>query len=245
MSTKASPGSFEALRAACCEGNRKLPQLGIVDLTFGNLSVCDRDLGVMAIKPSGVDYDVLTPGDIVLVSLEGEKEIKVHSGHLKPSSDTPTHKCLYRSFRQVNCIVHTHSRRATAFAQAGLSIPCFGTTHADFFCGEVPVTREMTPEEVSSDYEWNTGKVIVDRFSSLDPSATEAVLIRHHGPFVWGSSVSKALDTAYALEVIAEMALDTLRLENSAAVIPKYLHEKHFKRKHGPQAYYGQENPAG
>ena len=230
--------NFEAIRKECCEANVALPKTGLVDLTFGNVSVLDADAGVFAIKPSGVDYDELTPGDMVVVDLDG----KVVAGELKPSSDTPTHRCLFRAFREVGVrsIVHTHSRCAVAFAQAGREIPCLGTTHADHFYGAVPVTRAMTTEEIRGDYEWATGEVIVECFAEIDPMDIPAALVRGHGPFAWNVSGAKAVEYAYALEIAADMALKTLSLAADAAALDPALLDKHFLRKHGKGAYYGQ-----
>jgi L-ribulose-5-phosphate 4-epimerase len=227
---------FNAIREECCEANRVLPKTGLVDLTFGNVSVLDAAAAVFAIKPSGVPYEKLKPADMVLVDLDG----KIVAGKLRPSSDTPTHRCLFRAFKDVRAIVHTHSRHAVAFAQAAREIPNLGTTHADYFDGAVPLTRALTPAEISGDYEWETGNVIVERFKNLNPLDVPGVLVRHHGVFVWGASAQKALETALALEAIAQMALWTLQLAPSVAAIPTALHEKHFRRKHGPKAYYGQ-----
>jgi L-ribulose-5-phosphate 4-epimerase len=232
--------TFTDLREECWAANRQLPVLGLADLTFGNVSIVDRARGVFAIKPSGVEYAKLTPADLVLLDLEG----KVVEGELRCSSDMPTHLRLLQAFTGVRAIVHTHSRNATAFAQAGKGIPCLGTTHADYFYGEVPVTRPMTESEVSSTYELETGNVIVERFLHLNPEEISAVLVRGHAPFVWGPSGAKAVETAFALEIIAEMALKTLQANPSAAPISAHLLNKHFKRKHGGGAYYGQP-PAG
>jgi len=231
---------YHAIREACCEANRRLPELKIVDLTFGNVSVVDRGEGVFAIKPSGVDYADLRPEDMVIVALDGTPETRVLEGTLRPSSDTPTHKRLLGAFASIGAVVHTHSRQATAFAQAGRAIPCFGTTHADYAFGEIPVTREMTPDEVESGYEWQTGAVIVERFAQLDPAEIPGVLLRSHAPFVWGPTAAKAVENAFAIEIIAGMAAQTLALNPDAAPIPRHLHAKHFLRKHGRDAYYGQ-----
>ena len=230
---------FISLREECCEANRRLPATGLVDLTFGNVSVLDPEAGVFAIKPSGVDYDRLTPSDMVLVDLDGG----IVEGELRPSSDTPTHRCLFRAFAEqgIRSVVHTHSRHAVAFAQAGREIPCFGTTHADYFYGPVPVTRSLTPEEIAEEYEWNTGDVIVEAFSEVNPADIPAVLVRHHGPFAWGDSGAKAVENAFALEAIAQMARETLLLDPATPPIPAALHDKHFLRKHGKNAYYGQK----
>ena len=224
------------LREECWAANRQLPDLGLADLTFGNVSVADRASGIFAIKPSGVDYGALKPEDIVLLDLEG----KIVEGKLRPSSDTPTHCRLLQAFPNVRAVVHTHSRNATSFAQAGRAIPCLGTTHADYFYGDVPVTRPMTASEVSSAYELETGNVIVERFAQLDPDEMPAVLVHGHAPFVWGVSAAKAVETAVALEIIAEMALKTLQINPAATPISAHLLDKHFKRKHGSGAYYGQ-----
>ncbi len=224
------------LRAECCQLNRALGRSGLVDITFGNLSVIDRSAGIFAIKPSGVSYDALEPEGMVLVDLDGN----IVDSALRPSSDTPTHRCLFQHFPEANAVVHTHSRTAVAFAQAGREIPLLGTTHADYFRGPVPVTRAMTPEEISSDYEWQTGKVICELFEQLSPLDVPAVLVRNHGPFTWGKSGSHALETALALEVIAQMASQALALNPDAPAPSSALSEKHFLRKHGNTAYYGQ-----
>jgi L-ribulose-5-phosphate 4-epimerase len=180
---------------------------------------------------------VLIPEQMVVMDYDGN----IVEGDLRPSSDTPTHRRLFQAFAGIRAVVHTHSRNAVAFAQAGKGIPCFGTTHADYFYGEVPVTRAMIAEEVSSAYELETGNVIVERFAGLDPLEMPAVLVRNHGPFTWGRSGKDAVETAMALEIVAEMARNTLQLNPVAAPIPQYLLDKHFKRKHGPGAYYGQK----
>jgi L-ribulose-5-phosphate 4-epimerase len=228
--------SYDGIKAECYEANLLLPEFKLIDLTFGNVSVADHDQGVFAIKPSGVDYIHLTESDIVVIDMEGT----IVEGAMRPSSDTPTHRRLFQAFSGIRSIVHTHSRNAVAFAQAGRGIPCFGTTHADYFYGEVPVTRPMTPEEVRSAYEWETGNVIVERFKDLDPIAVSAVLVLGHAPFVWGPSGKKAIENAVALEIIAEMALKTLTLDPHAPPIEQHLLDKHYLRKHGADAYYGQ-----
>jgi L-ribulose-5-phosphate 4-epimerase len=228
--------SHREIQEECYEANLQLPKFGLVDLTFGNVSVVDRASGVFGIKPSGVDYVKLKPEDIVLVDLEGNQV----SGTLRPSSDTPTHRRLFQAFSGIRSVVHTHSRNAVAFAQARKPIPCFGTTHADYFFGEVPVTRRMTPAEIQSAYEWETGNVIVERFENLDPEQVCAVLVAGHGPFVWGPSGAKAVENALALEIVAEMAWKALLINPAAKPISQALLDKHFLRKHGPGAYYGQ-----
>ncbi len=234
---------FAEIRGECCEANIALPQKGLVDLTFGNVSVYDPAAGAFAIKPSGVSYDKLTPADMVVLDLEGT----VLFGSGRPSSDTPTHRYLYRAFggAGVRAVVHTHSRHATSFAQAERGIPCLGTTHADYFYGEVPVTRRMTPEEIQGgEYEWETGKVIVERIGSTNPLEMPSVLVNGHAPFIWAGSGAKAVETALALEVVAEMAWRTLQLVRmEGRDYPGFsepLLKKHFFRKHGPTAYYGQ-----
>jgi L-ribulose-5-phosphate 4-epimerase len=224
------------IREECCEANKLLPRYNLVDITFGNVSCLDRDKGVFAIKPSGIDYPALTPEDMVIVDLKGKKV----EGRYNPSSDTETHRRLFEAFPAIRAVVHSHSRNAVAFAQAGRSIPCFGTTHADYFYGEVPVTRAMTEQEVTGSYEWETGNVIVERFKDLNPEEVPGVLVQGHGPFAWGATGAKAVENALALEIVAEMALKTFALQPAQASIPQYLLDKHFQRKHGPDAYYGQ-----
>lgn len=230
--------SLSSIREECCEANRALPGLGLVDLTFGNVSVLDADAGVFAIKPSGVDYSELRPEDMVLVDLQG----RVVEGKLRPSSDTPTHACLLAAFRAagVRSVVHTHSRCAVAFAQAGKELPCLGTTHADHFYGPVPVTRPLTAAAISADYELETGRAIVACMKGRDPLNVPAALVHGHGPFVWQSSGAKAVEYALALELCADMALKTLSLDPDCAPLDRALLDKHFLRKHGPGATYGQ-----
>ncbi len=228
--------SYQSIKEECLAANLALPKTGLVDLTFGNVSVADPARRVFAIKPSGVDYDKLTADDMVILDYEGN----IIEGKLRPSSDTPTHRHLFLHFPGIRSVVHTHSRSAVAFAQAGMDLPCLGTTHCDYFHGPVPVTRTMTPEEVAGEYEWETGKVIVERFAGMNPLDVPAVLVRNHGPFAWGPSAAKAVETAQALEIIADMAIKTLAINPSVAPAPAHLLDKHFFRKHGPGAYYGQ-----
>ena len=230
--------TYQSIRVECCEANRRLPGTGLVDLTFGNVSVLDDDQGAFAIKPSGVAYEELTPEHMVIVDLDGN----VLEGELRPSSDTPTHRGLFRAFAKsgVRSIVHTHARHAVSFAQAAREIPCLGTTHADYFYGSVPLTRAMTREEVEGEYEWETANVILERFAELDPLQFPSVLVRHHGPFSWGTNANKALDTAVALEAIADIAWKTMSLNGEVEAIPTHLLDRHFLRKHGSGAYYGQ-----
>lgn len=240
---------YQSLKEECCEANRELPAREIVDLTFGNVSVADRSRGVVAIKPSGVSYEGLEAKDIVVLSLDASPDSDHNldlekyriEGSLRPSSDTPTHIRLYQAFDDINAVVHTHSRNATAYAQAGLSIPCMGTTHADYFYGDVPVTRPISGEEISRHYEWETGNVIVERFEDLDPNQINAVLFHGHAPFVWGASGAKAVETAFALEIIAEMTMKTQLLKPDAASLSRSQLDKHYLRKHGAGAYYGQK----
>lgn len=227
----------EKLKEDSYRANILLPKFGIVNLTFGNVSVCDRQKGVVAIKPSGVSYDELKPEHIVIVDLNGKKI----EGELNPSSDTPTHCCLYRNFPEIASVVHTHSIHATGFAQAGMPIPCLGTTHSDYFFGEIPVTRKMKPEEIAAEYELETGNVIVERFRNLRYQDMPAVLVHSHGPFAWGPSGEKAVENAFAAELVAQMAYVALTVKNELPSIQRELLEKHFLRKHGKNAYYGQK----
>ena len=229
--------SWRKLKQGVFEANLELVQKGLVVSTFGNASGITRDRKYVVIKPSGVDYNALTVEDLVVTDLEGN----LVEGTLRPSSDLPTHLILYRSFPKVGGVAHTHSTFATSWAQAGLEIPCFGTTHADYFHGPVPVTESMKADEIEEEYERNTGKVIVRRFADLDPAKFPSVLVSGHGPFSWGSSAPEAAHTAVLLEEIARIALYTVRLNPEAAPISSTLLDKHFLRKHGPEAYYGQK----
>ncbi len=227
------------LKREAYEANLALPRHGLIHFTFGNASALDRDRGIFAIKPSGVPFEKLRPVDMVLVDLSGKKV----EGKLAPSSDTPTHRRLYLEFKQIGGIVHTHSCHATAFAQAGRAIPNLGTTHADYFAGEIPITRKLTRAEISGDaYEWETGNVIVERFlkNSLAPLDVPGVLVNRHAPFTWHTSVAQAVEIAVAVEYLAHMAFLSLQLEPRLKPIESALSAKHFTRKHGPKAYYGQ-----
>jgi len=228
---------YEDLRKAVCDANLELQRQKLVIYSWGNVSGIDRSKGAIAIKPSGVMYDELTPEEIVLVDLDGN----IIEGTLKPSSDTPTHLELYRNFEAIGGICHAHSPVATMWAQACKEIPCFGTTGADYFYGSIPVTKVMTEAEIQSDYELNTGKVIVRRFAGMDPMKTPAVLVANHGPFAWGSSAATALESMVVLEQIATMALGTITINPEQGPISKALLDKHYLRKHGKDAYYGQE----
>lgn len=227
---------LEALKQQVCQANLLLVRYHLVISTWGNVSGIDRQKGIMAIKPSGVEYDQLTPDKIVLVDLDG----KVVEGTLRPSSDTPTHLELYRHWPKVGGICHTHSTYATMWAQGCREIPCFGTTHADYFYGPVPVTEPLTEQEIQSDYERNTGKVIVRRFAHLDPMQMPAVLVASHGPFTWGKDAYQAVESALTLEQTALMAFGTIVLSPGQPPIRQTLLDKHFLRKHGQNAYYGQ-----
>lgn len=227
------------LRERVLEANTALGRAGLVVLTFGNASAVDRDAGVVAIKPSGVSYDRLTPAAIAVIDIESGAVV---DGRTRPSSDKPTHLLLYRAWLDVGGIVHTHSSFATAWAQAGEEIPCYGTTHADHFDGAVPVTRPLTAAEIEGEYERATGEVIVETFAGLElePLDRPAVLVASHGPFVWGASVEEAVENAIALEEVAAGALRTRQLRADVSPIGDDLRRRHFLRKHGPDAYYGQ-----
>jgi L-ribulose-5-phosphate 4-epimerase len=224
------------LKREAYEANLELPAHGLVHLNFGNASAIDRGRAILAIKPSGVDYDRLRPADMVLVDLEGRRV----EGRLRPSSDTPTHVELYRAFGAIGGVVHTHSVHATAFAQARRPIPVLGTTHADFFNGPVPVTRDLRKAEISGSYEIETGRVIVERFSAIDPREVPAVLVARHGPFAWGPTAEDAVENAVALELCARLAAETLGVGGPGGRFPLALLARHFSRKHGASAYYGQ-----
>lgn len=229
---------LEELKAEVLEANLMLVREGLVRLTWGNVSGIDRESGLFVIKPSGVAYDDLTVDSMVVLDLEG----KVVEGKLRPSSDTPTHRILYREFPEIGGVTHTHSVRATMFSQAGVELPCQGTTHADHFYGTVPVVRELTPEEVAADYETNTGLAIVECFreGGIDPLEMPGCFQKFHAPFTWGKSAFDAVKNSVALEVCAEMAMGTWQLNPQQSGLPDYLLDKHYLRKHGAGAYYGQ-----
>jgi len=227
----------EELRKAVCEANIELQRQKLVIYSWGNVSGIDRAASVVAIKPSGVSYDELTPDKMVLLDLDGN----VVEGDFKPSSDTPTHLELYRNFKDIGGVCHTHSAHATMWAQACREIPCFGTTHADFFYGSIPVTEIMTEDEIKSDYELNTGKVIVRRFAGMDPIQMPGVLVANHGPFTWGRGPAEAVESAVVLEHIAAMAIGTITINPGQKRISQALLDKHYLRKHGKNAYYGQK----
>jgi L-ribulose-5-phosphate 4-epimerase len=231
----------EDLREQVYRANKELPRLGLVTFTWGNVSGIDRDAGLILIKPSGVEYDDLTPDDLVGMTPDGGRV----EGRLDPSSDTKTHLELYRAFPGIGGVVHTHSPYATAWAQAGEDLLCYGTTHADYFYGPVPCARSLTEEEVGEDYEGNTGKVIVETFAArgIDPLHTPGVICRNHGVFTWGKDAAEAVYHAAVLEEVAKMAAFTRQIRPDAPPAPQYIQDKHFFRKHGEGAYYGQNKP--
>jgi L-ribulose-5-phosphate 4-epimerase len=236
--------TLDALREEVCRANRALVSAGLVTLSFGNASGVDRRAGVLVIKPSGVPYETLRPQDMVVVALDDERVVE---GDLHPSSDTPTHALLYRRFSAIGGVVHTHSAFASAWAQAHRSIPTLGTTHADHFHGPVPVTRQMTADEIAGEYERQTGEVVVETFASLglDPLEMPAALVASHGPFTWGHDAADAVTNAVALEAVAALAHRTYALSAAVEAIDEALLRRHFSRKHGPGAYYGQPRDAG
>lgn len=227
---------LEKLKEEVWKANLELVKHGLVIFTWGNVSGIDRQHGMVVIKPSGVSYDTMKPSDMVVLDLYG----KVVEGHLKPSSDAPTHLVLYRQFLNIGGVVHTHSEWATSWAQAGLGISALGTTHADYFYGEIPCTRKMTSEEIKGDYELETGRVIVERFKEIDPDQVPGVLVNNHAPFTWGKNADDAVHNAVVLEEVAKMTFRSLQL-NPKAEMDQVLLDKHFLRKHGANAYYGQK----
>lgn len=228
---------LEDLKRKVCEANLLLPKYGLVTFTWGNVSGVDREKRLMVIKPSGVEYDNLTPDDMVVVSLDTGKKVE---GPWKPSSDTDTHVALYNMFPNIGGIVHTHSKWATSWAQAGRGIPAYGTTHGDYFYGEIPCTRKMTPEEISGAYEHETGNVIIETFADKNPDQIPAVLVHSHGPFSWGKDAMDAVHNSVVLEELAFMALHTETLNPRVTSMQPELLDKHYLRKHGKNAYYGQ-----
>lgn len=230
---------LKQLRKQVYAANMQLPRRGLVTYTWGNVSGIDRARGLVVIKPSGVEYDDLTPDDLVVVDLETGRTVE---GDLNPSSDTKTHLELYKAFPAIGGVVHTHSTCAVAWAQAGQDIPCYGTTHADYFYGPIPCARHLTPAEIEEDYERNTGKIIVDTFNgrNLDPVAVPGCLCHSHGPFTWGKDPAEAVYHAVVLEEVAKMAALTRLVDRDAAPAPQHILDKHYQRKHGAHAYYGQ-----
>ena len=231
--------AFEKLREDVFAANMALVENGLVVLTWGNASGIDREKGVIAIKPSGVSYAEMKPADLVLLDLDG----KIVEGNMRPSSDTPTHLVLYRAWPEIGGVVHTHSAHATAFAQAGRPIPCFGTTHADFCPGDIPCIRALTRKEVESDYEGNTGLSIVEQYrrDALKPLEFPGAVLTHHGPFSWGKNAAAAAENALIMESVASMAILTRAINPDAVAIPPHILDKHYQRKHGANAYYGQK----
>ncbi|WP_069998282.1 L-ribulose-5-phosphate 4-epimerase [Cellulosilyticum sp. I15G10I2] len=228
---------LESLKKEVYEANLELPKRGLVVYTWGNVSGIDRESGLVVIKPSGVEYDELKVEDMVVVDLEGN----IVEGQYKPSSDTPTHLYLYKAFSEIGGIVHTHSQMATSFAQAGRSVNALGTTHADYFYGAVPCTRSMTSEEIQGEYEAETGKVIVEAFKDMNPMDIPAVLVKEHGPFTWGKDAKDAVYHSVVLEEVSKMAFNTALLNNVQVSMQQELLDKHYLRKHGKNAYYGQK----
>jgi L-ribulose-5-phosphate 4-epimerase len=228
---------LEKLKTEVCHANQDLARLGLVTLTWGNVSGIDRTGGYVVIKPSGVEYDSMTPDDMSVVDLEGT----IVEGRFQPSSDTPTHLVLYRAFQQIGGIVHTHSSYATMFAQASREIPCLGTTHADHFSGPIRITRFLTEKEANDGYEAQTGNIIVECLSNTDPLKAAAVLVAGHGPFAWGKDPQAAVQNSLILEQVARMALGSFLLNPAMTVLPQHIQEIHYQRKHGPNAYYGQK----
>ena len=227
---------LEALKQQVYEANMELPKRGLITYTWGNVSGIDRESGLFVIKPSGVDYALLKPEDMVVMDLNGNRV----EGTMNPSSDTPTHLELYKAFPEIGGIVHTHSPHATAWAQAGRGLPCYGTTHADYFYGEIPCARNLTAEEIEEGYEKNTGLVIVETFKGKNPMYVPAVLCKNHGPFTWGKNAAEAVHNAVVLEEVAKMAYRTELIHPQVAPAPQELQDKHYFRKHGANAYYGQ-----
>lgn len=228
---------LEALKQQVLEANLELPKYGLVTFTWGNVSGIDRESGLFVIKPSGVPYEALRAEQMVVVDLEGN----VVEGDLRPSSDTPTHMVLYNSFPDIGGVVHTHSPWGTSWAQAGRALPAYGTTHADYFYEEIPVTRPMTKEEINGAYELETGNVIVERFADIDPNQVPGVLVHAHAPFVWGKDAHNAVHNAVVLEEVAKIAARMLQLNPDTAPMDQTLLDRHFLRKHGANAYYGQK----
>lgn len=227
---------LEQLKQQVYEANMELPERGLVTYTWGNVSGIDRELGLFIIKPSGVDYDKLNAEDMVVIDLEGNKV----EGKYNPSSDTATHLELYRKYSEIGGIVHTHSSWATSWAQTGRSIPCYGTTHADYFYGEIPCARSLTAEEIESNYEKNTGLLIIETLKEKNPMEIPAILCRNHGPFTWGKNAFEAVHNSVVLEEVAKMACRTEMIQPEMSPVEKVLMDKHYYRKHGESSYYGQ-----
>lgn len=227
---------LEQLKEQVYRANMQLPEYGLVTFTWGNVSGIDREKGLFVIKPSGVEYETLKPSDLVVMDLEGNKV----EGDLNPSTDTATHLELYKAFPKIGGVVHTHSTYAVAWAQAGQDIPCYGTTHADYFYGDIPCARNLTAEEIEEDYEKNTGKVIIEAFADRDPMYVPGAICKNHGPFAWGKDCFQAVYHAVVMERVAEMDILTRMVDPNVGRAPQVIQDKHFMRKHGPNAYYGQ-----
>lgn len=227
---------LEQLKKDVFKANMELQEKGMVIYTWGNVSGIDRESGLVVIKPSGVDYDTMKWEDMVVVDLEG----KIVEGNYKPSSDTATHLIMYKTYPEIGGVVHTHSTWAVTFAQAGMNIPAFGTTHADYFFGDIPCTRDLTKEEIEEAYELNTGKVIIETIGDNDPMAIPGIVVKNHGPFAWGKTPSGSVYNAVVLDKVAEMAYNTMTLNPRVTRVPQHLLDKHYYRKHGANAYYGQ-----
>ncbi len=228
---------LELLKEKVCKANLDLVKHGVVLFTWGNVSAIDKETGLVVIKPSGVDYAIMKPEHMVVVDIDGNRV----EGDLNPSTDLPTHLELYKAYPGIGGVVHTHSSAATSWAQAGRGIPCYGTTHADYFYGEIPCTRDLSSDEVNTEYEKNTGVVIVETMSDRDPLAMPGALVKNHGVFAWGTDADNAVHNAVIIEYVAKMASETERLNPDAAPAPQYLLDKHYLRKHGKNAYYGQK----
>jgi L-ribulose-5-phosphate 4-epimerase len=231
---------LEELKVRVLNANLELPKKGLITYTWGNVSGIDREKGLVVIKPSGVSYEDMKVEDMVVLDLEGN----IIEGKLNPSSDTPTHLALYKAFPEIGGVVHTHSTWATSWAQAGKDIPCFGTTHCDYFYGNIPCTRKLTKEEVEGEYELQTGNVIIERFNELNENFIPGVIVCNHGPFSWGKSPEEAVHNAVVLEEVAKMAYRTITINSNQSATESYLLDKHFLRKHGSNAYYGQKKQA-
>jgi len=227
---------LEKLKKEVYDANMELQEKGMVIYTWGNVSGIDREKQLVVIKPSGVDYDTMKPEDMVVVDLEGN----VVEGHYKPSSDTPTHLVLYKNYPEIGGVVHTHSTWAVTFAQAGMAVPALGTTHADYFYGDIPCTRELTEKEINEAYEMNTGNVIIETIGDIDPMAIPGILVKNHGPFAWGKTPAGSVYNTVVLDKVAEMAYKTMTLNPRVPRVSQYLLDKHYFRKHGASAYYGQ-----
>lgn len=229
---------LEELKKKVYEANMELQEKKLVIYTWGNVSEIDREKGLVVIKPSGVEYDTMKPEDMVVVDLQGN----IIEGNYRPSTDTPTHLVLYNKYPEIGGVVHTHSEWATTFAQAGIDIPAFGTTHADYFYGEIPCTRELTDDEINGEYEKETGNVIVETIGEKDPLEVPGIVVKNHGPFAWGKDADSAVYNAVVLDKVAEMAYKTMTLNNRVKPVKQTLLDKHYLRKHGANAYYGQNN---